>query len=213
LIRSVSDVRGYAIHATDGDLGKLDEFYFDDDTWTIRYLVVQTGTWLSDRRVLISPISVRQADWQNQRIVVSLTQDQIQHSPDIDTDRPISRQHEVSINQFYGWEHYWLGSGIWGSGMNPGDLWIGLPPISPVTDVHQKPKSEAEQVDQHDTHLRSTREVVGYHIRAKDGEIGHAEDFLFDDESWRIQSMLVDTSNWWFGKKVIVSTASVKSVS
>jgi sporulation protein YlmC with PRC-barrel domain len=214
VIRSIRDLQGNAIHATDGDIGKVDEFYFDDDTWTIRYLVVQTGSWLSDRRVLISPISVRAADWQTHRIVVSLTREQIRQSPDIDTAKPISRQHESALNNYYGWPYYyWLGPEIWGGGLVPGDLWLGPPPVSPTGETVPGAQPEPpEETDTRDTHLRSTKEVLGYHIQAEDGEVGHVQDFLFDDESWHIHYMVVDTSDWWFGRRVIISPTSVKRV-
>lgn len=186
MIRSVIDLQGFAIHATDGDLGKVNELYFDDDTWTIRYLVVQTGTWLSGRRVLISPISVHEADWQNRQILMSLTQDQVRNSPDIDTAKPVSRQYEREFYKYYGWDCYWISPGIYEYG-NKRD-------------------------DTQNQHLRSTKEVIGYHILAKDGEIGHAEDFLFDDESWRIKYLLVDTSNWRLDKKVIVSPTLIRDI-
>jgi uncharacterized protein YrrD len=186
VIRSVIDLNGFGIHAADGDIGKVEELYFDDVTWTIRYLVVQTGSWLADRRVLISPISVREADWQNRQILMSLTQDQVRHSPDVDTAKPISRQYETEFHQYYGWDVYWLGRGVW----------------------EYKYRSE----DPQNPHLRSTKEVTGYHILANDGEIGHVADFLFDNESWQIRYMLLDTIQWWFGKKVIVSPTLIKAV-
>jgi uncharacterized protein YrrD len=212
--RSIVDLQGYRIHATDGDIGRVDEFYFDDDTWTIRYLVVQTGSWLSDRRVLISPISVREADWQNRRIALSLTQDQVRQSPDIDTAKPISRQHEIELKNYYGWQsYYWMGPEIWGGGTIPGVLWSGLPPALPTVDeTTGEEQKSSEGKETRDTHLRSTKEVIGYSLHAKDGEIGHVQDFLFEEESWRIQYMVVDTSNWWFGKKVTISPNAVGSV-
>ncbi len=117
---------------------------------------------------------------------MSLTQDQVRHSPDIDTARPISRQYEAKFYEYYGWDYYWQSPGIW--------------------------EYKYRLNDPQNPHLRSTKEVIGYHILANDGEIGHAEDFLIDSETWRIQYMLVDTSNWWFGKKVIILPAQVKTI-
>ena len=117
---------------------------------------------------------------------MSLTQDQVRHSPDIDTAKPISRQYEIEYHHYYGWDVYWAGPGVW--------------------------EYKYRMTDPQNPHLRSTKEVIGYHILSNDGEIGHADDFLFDDESWHIQYMLIDTINWWFGKKVIVSPASIKAV-
>ncbi len=186
MIQSVLELKGFKIHAIDGDLGHLDEFYFDDYSWTIRYLVVQTGTWLSDRRVLISPKSIRETEWPSRRILMALTQNQIRKSPDIYTDRPVSRQNEIDLHQYYGWDYYWVSPGVW---------------------EYNYRTDEAK-----DPHLRSTKEVIGYQILARDGEIGHSCDFLLDDETWKIQYMLVDTTNWWFGKRIIVSPSKIKSI-
>ncbi len=211
--RTVRQVQGYAIHATDGDIGKLDEFYFEDDTWTIRYLVVQTGSWLLDRRVLISPISVQKANWPNRHITVSLTLDQVRNSPDIDTAKPVSRQHEIALHDYYRWEYYyWLGPQPWGLGAVPGDPWpapLDPPPDEMATEAKQAPASDKTSED---THLRSTKEVMGYHVHAQDGEIGHVQDFIFDERTWHIDHLVVDTLDWWFGKKVIISPTSVQEV-
>jgi hypothetical protein len=156
---------------------------------------------------------VSEVYWQN-LIVVSLTQDQIRNSPDIDTAKPISRQHESELHKYYGWPYYyWMGPEIWGGGIIPGDLWTGLPPVGPTGEAATGAKPAlAEEKDTHDTHLRSAKEVIGYHIHAQDGEIGHASDFLFNVESWQIQYLVVDTSNWWFGKQVIIQPSRVKAV-
>jgi len=184
--RSILSLKGFTIRATDGEIGKVDNFYFEDATWTIRYMVVQTGNWLSDRRVLVSPISVLKTDWHDRQIFMSLTRIQVRDSPDIDTAKPVSRQHEIQLYQYYGWDYYWSSPGIW----------------------EYRYKEDKTQ----DPHLRSANEVIGYHIHAEDGEIGHAEDILFDEKSWQIKSILLDTSNWWFGKKVVISPETINSV-
>ncbi len=211
---SIRHVQGCAIHGTDGDIGKLDEVYFEDNSWTIRYLVVQTGSWLLDRRVLISPISVKQADWQNHRVLMSLTCDQILNSPDIDTDKPVSRQHEIQLADYYGWQsYYWMGPRIWGPGEMPGEPWAVPIPIPPIDAAAEKTRTApAPDETPQDTHLRSSKEVIGYHVHALDGEIGHIQDFLFEERTWHIDYMVVDTSDWWFGKKVVISPASVQRV-
>ncbi len=211
---SVRQVQGCAIHASDGDIGRVDEFYFDDDTWTIRYLVVQTGSWLLDRRVLISPLSVRDADWQARRVIVSLTRDQIRNSPDIDTARPVSRQHEIELYKYYRWEYqYWMGPQAWGLGTIPGEPWpIPFPERPPDEAEKEARPTPVQENDSQDTHLRSTKEVIGYHVHALDGEIGHIQDFLFEERAWHIDHMVVDTSDWWFGRKVIISPTFVQEV-
>lgn len=186
MLRSVKDLRRYAICAVDGDIGKVHELLFDDRGWIVRYLVVDTGTWLPGLRVLLSPAALGQPDWQTRVLPVDLTTGQVEHSPPIDTDKPVSRQMESELHAYYGWRPYWDG-------------------IATVMAVQamEEAKKETEQ-EQADPHLRSTREVIGYHIQANDGEIGHVEDLIADDEGWGIRYLVVDTHNWLPGRKVLV---------
>lgn len=208
MLRSVNDLRGHAIRATDGVIGRVDDFYFDDHDWAIRYLVVDTGTWLSGRTVLISPIAIGPPDWTASVIPVSLTKDQVEHSPDIDTRKPVSRQHEVEYFGYYGYPYYWGGAGLWGMGAYPG---------SPTTEgrieeefkAHRTPATRAPD----DRHLRSSNAVIGHHIEATDGAIGHVEDLLVDDRTWAIRYLIVDTHNWWGGQQVLVAPQWITDVS
>ena len=122
MLRTFKDLRGFAILATDGVIGKVDDLYFDDEDWAIRYLVVDTGHWLPGRKVLISPLALGEPDWMGQLLPVSLTKAQIEHSPDIDTRKPVSRQHEAAYFEYYDYPYYWGGAGIWGMGAYPGSL-------------------------------------------------------------------------------------------
>ncbi len=122
MLRSVKDLRGYAIRATDGTIGEVADLYFDDDDWAIRYLVVDTGGWLSGRKVLISPHAIGHPDWLDRVLPVSLTRAKIEHSPDVDTQKPVSRQHEAAHFGYYGYPYYWDGAGLWGMGAYPGSL-------------------------------------------------------------------------------------------
>lgn len=205
MLRNVKDLRGYKILASDGEIGKVHEFYFDDQTWMIRYLVVETGSWLFERRVLLSPIALGQPHWDSRLFPVKLTMMQVKNSPLVDTDKPVSRQLEVELHNYYNWPYYWVGGGF------AGDIMPVLPP--PASAEHFKeetPASAASAIP--DPHLRSTREVVGYHIQAKNGEIGHVEDFIVDDEAWAIRYMVVDTQNWLPGKKVLVAPVWIESL-
>ena len=202
MLRSIKSLSGYKIHAKDGDMGKVYEFFFDDEAWTIRYLVIDTGTWLPGRKVLISPLfAISNPDWKSQTFPVDLTKEQVKNSPEVDVDKPVSRQHQIELHKYYGWPAYW----------SPG-VAAGAPPVTPVVTQIAKEKATREE-EKGDPHLRSTREVTGYHIHATDGEIGHVEDFIVDDESWIIRYMIVDTRNWLPGRKVLVSPAWVKKVS
>jgi uncharacterized protein YrrD len=198
---SLSSVIGYAIRATDGDLGKVDEFYFDDETWSIRYVVVETGNWLSGRKVLISPVALSKPELESRTISANLTCAQVRSSPDIDTERPIYRQHEVELNEYYHWP--WRGGYGGAFGTTP------LPLSGDEVFVEQE-SSASERQD--DPHLRSTRQVTGYHIRVNDGEIGHVEDFVFDDDNWAVRFLVVDTGNWLPGRKVLLSPQWIRRV-
>jgi len=192
---------GYAIRATDGDLGKVDEFYFDDETWTIRYVVVETGNWLSGRKVLISPVAFGKTELESRTISVNLTCVQVSSSPDIDTEKPIYRQHEAELHEYYQWP--WRGGYGGAFGTTP------LPLSGGEVFVEQEASTSGRRDD---PHLRSTRQVTGYHIHATDGEIGHVEDFIVNDENWAIRFLVVDTRNWLPGKKVLLSPQWIKRV-
>ncbi|MDQ6803025.1 MAG: PRC-barrel domain-containing protein [Acidobacteriota bacterium] len=207
MIRS-KDLRDYAIRATDGAIGKVDDLYFDDKDWAIRYLVVDTGGWLFGRKVLISPIAVGKPDWTGETLPVSLTKDQVEKSPDIDTRKPVSRQHEAAYFGYYGYPYYWGGGGLWGMGAYPGNL-TTQDRIAEQLKAQQMHTTEASA----DTHLRSCSAVIGNHVHATDGDIGHVEDLLVDDHTWAIRYLIVNTSNWWGGHYVLVAPQKIKSVS
>ncbi len=209
MLRSAKELKGYAIGASDGDIGQVDDLYFDDEAWTVRYLAVDTGTWLSGRRVLISPISLGRPDWTAKKLPVALTRERVSNSPDINTQKPVSRQHEADYFGYYGYPYYWGGLGTWGMGAYPGHL-ISANAVQ-ADRIAQAAAAEAAQGV--DSHLRSCAAVTGHHIEATDGEIGHVEDFLFDDDSWSIRYLVVDTSNWWLGHKVVVAPRWITSVS
>ncbi len=192
---------GYAIQATDGDLGKVNEFYFDDATWTIRYMVVETGNWLLNRKVLISLVALGKPQWESRTFPVTLTRDQVRNSPDIDTERPVYRQHEAQLHEYYQWPRYWeVGYG--------GTLGITPFPLFENPEIQESPGSKREE----DPHLRSTQHVTGYHIHATDGKIGHVEDFIVDDKTWLFDYLVVDTANWLPGRKVLITPAWIKNV-
>jgi uncharacterized protein YrrD len=196
MLRSLKDLEGYTVTATDGDIGSVVDFFLDDQRHTVRYLVVQTGGVFSGRRVLISPVFFRDADWSTHRFNVALTVDKVKHSPNVDVDKPVSRQNELEYHRYYGYPYYWGDSGVWGVGAYPNGL---------MTGGWTEPSRERSEELSGDTHLRSAREVRGYHIQGRDEAIGHVEDFVVDDLTWQIRYLVVDTSNWWVGKKVLVA--------
>jgi hypothetical protein len=202
MLRNTTQLKGFAIRARDGEIGSLEQFYFDDESWAIRYLVVNTGTWLSGRLVLVSPLALRQTEWDSKRLDVALTKDQVENSPPIDTHKPVSRQHEAAYLGYYGYPSYWAAPNY------PAALAIRTEAVAQAEEL----QARAGQAPV-DTHLRSTEAVTGYHIQATDGEIGHVRDFIVDDESWAIRYLEVDTRNLWPGKKVLVSPQWINRVS
>jgi hypothetical protein len=191
-------LRDYKLRGIDGDLGRLKEFYFDDHYWTIRYLVVDTGDWLGERPVLISPYALLSVNKEERYISIGLTKKRIENSPSWDSDKPVSRQFEEAYHGYYGLPMYWNGPFMWGP--------------FPVID-RGKSQGVNDGGKAWDFRLRSTAAVSGYDIHANDGEIGHVDDFVIDDAIWAIRYLVVDTRNWWPGKKVLVSPRWIKRVS
>ncbi|MEO6986003.1 MAG: PRC-barrel domain-containing protein [Paralcaligenes sp.] len=219
MLRSMKDLEDYAIHATDGVIGHVKDFYFDDEAWVIRYLVVDTGSWLSSRKVLISPISIGDPDWVKKVLPVSITKEQVKNSPPIDTDKPVSRQHEIRYLGYYGYPSYWGGVGLWGGDYYPGMMMTGYGGFvsTPYTadararETYARADEARHQND--DLHLRSCQAIMGYHIEAADGDIGQVQGLLVDERTWAIRYMIVNTSNWWLGHLVLIVPPWIKRVS
>ena len=217
MLRSTKDLERYAIGATDGTIGHVEDFYFDDKSWAVRYLVVDAGAWLTSRKVLVSPISIGEPNWDKKTLPVALSKEQVKNSPDIDTAKPVSRQHEIELSGYYGYPFYWGGDGLWGGGAYPNMLLPGAEGFgSPAAGRMEADNAYARERQAHendDPHLRSCNEVTGYHIHATDGDIGHVQGMLIDDKSWALRYLIVDTSNWWVGHKVLISPQWIKDVS
>lgn len=200
MLNKLGSMKGYKLNAIDGELGEVEEFFFDDRHWTIRYLVADTGTWLTGKQVLISPYAVTQVIHNGKLMSVDLTKKQIQKSPPLASNLPVSQQFEDQYYGYYGWPMYWDGPYMWGS----------YPQLIRDRNQWKNPKTGAQSWDRH---LRSSLEVAGYNIQALDGELGHVEDFVVDSETWAIRYLIVATKNWWPGKKVLVSPQWIERVS
>jgi hypothetical protein len=209
MLWNASAIQGYAVETSDGRLGVVSDFLFEDVGWIVRWLVVDTGNWLSSRKVLLPLSALGQPDLARHCFPVKLTRQQVKDSPDIDTDQPVSRQMEAFIYDHYGWDPYWSGGYIpMGSGMET--AFAARPTLS-----GSKPRDAVITVIQRkegDPHLRSTKVVTGYYIHATDGEIGHVHDLLVDDADWSIAYIVVNTGNWWPGKRVLISPRSVQEI-
>jgi hypothetical protein len=203
VLQRVAKLQGCRLLAADGDIGTVEEMYFDDARWVVRYLVVATGGWLSGRDVLISPYAVQTMDLQARTVAVNLTRERVRRSPDVDTAQPVSRQYETAYSQYYGYPTYWPYNTYWPAG--------SLPTLTPMPDRLSPPTAESSPSDP-DSHLRSSSEVTGYRIRATDDLLGHLEDFLFDDETWAIRYIVIDTRNWLPGRRVLLPTDAIREV-
>jgi PRC-barrel domain len=220
MLRNVNDLKDFAIQAIDGTVGRVTDFYFDDETWVIRYLVVDTGTWLSSRKlVLISPIAFGRPNWEEKVLPVSITKEQVKNSPDIDTKKPVSRQHEIGFNGYYGYPYYWGGAGLWGGGTYPTmlmpsyDGFVEAPHALRVEALKTSARAHPAQHQDDDPHLRDCKAVLTYHVQAADGDIGHVQGLLVYEDTWAIRYVVVDTSNWWLGHQVLIAPQWIENVS
>ncbi len=206
MLRPFEKLRGYKLAAKDGEIGEVQEFYFADQDWRIRYLIVATGSWLNSREVLIAPGALREIDAQSGAIAVNLTQEQVRNSPPLDSDKPVSRQYEQQLYRHYNWDPNWVVPGA-----------AGLGAYAPAVVAQQEALAEQAAPKQPDPdadpHLRSSEELVDrYSIHAQDGEIGRVHDFVIDDESWRVRYIVVRTGVW-FGSDVLLSPEWIERIS
>jgi sporulation protein YlmC with PRC-barrel domain len=219
MLRSIKDLEGFAIRATDGTIGHVRDCYFDDKTWAVRYLVVETGSWMASRKVLISPIAIDHPDWAGRVLPVSISKEKVKSSPDIDTDKPVSRQHEMKYLGYYGYPYYWAGGGLWGQGAYPGLMMLGLGDggsDAAYRHAHAedaREETQGEQGQKGDPHLRSCNALMKYHVEARDGGMGHVQGLLLDDDTWAIRYLIVDTSNWWLGHQVLIAPQWIQEIS
>ena len=212
MLLAASALKGYAIQATDGRMGWVDDTLFDDQTWKIRWMVIKTGSWLSERKVLIHPSAIQQADFASQVLTVALSKSQVEASPDLGQDEPVSRQMESLTFGYYGWNPHW-GPNFFPQGMVMAGT-AGLPLSSPYlggADLREAERHEAIP-EGGDPHLRSSASVTGYHIHATDGTVGHIENLLIDDAGWGIRYLVIDTKNWWPGQHVLLSPYAVQRI-
>lgn len=209
MLLNLSSIRGHSIAASDGTIGSVSDVLFDDISWMIRWLVVDTGEWLSGRKVLLPPCALGHAEPNGKTFPVRLTKAEVEASPELDTHQPVSRHFETSTYNYYGWSPYW-GSGFYlgGTGMTGGALSMTGDPEAP----HRTDELVRVQQDLDEPHLRSAEEITGYHIHATDGVIGHLSDLVLEETDWSIHYLIVDTSNWWMGHKVQISPRSAQDI-
>ena len=203
MLQSIKQLYRDKLGALDGEIGHINDFYFDDQNWVVRYVVADTGSWLPGRQVLLSPHAFGSLHQVGKDLLVNLTRKQIEDSPSIDSHKPLSRQYEEEYYRYYGWPCYWQGDGLWGISDFP---LLELPP---------KPSADpgGPQPERADAHLRSTRDVNGYHIKASDGTAGHVCDFMMDAQSWAICQLIIKTGHLLSSKEVRIPTSKVERIS
>ena len=203
MLLNTKTIVGHKLAATDGDIGKVKDFYFDDKSWALRYVVADTGTWLTGRQVLLSPYSFGLFDQSKKVLQISLTRQQIENSPSIDAHRPVSRQYEENYYNYFGWPLYWKGGNAWGARDYPGML-----PSMATGNLrsYDYPKWD-------DINLRSAKKVTGYQIEASDGTIGAVSGFMVDDKHWVIRELAVETGHWYAGKEIFIAPSQIERIS
>jgi uncharacterized protein YrrD len=207
MLQSIKQLLGDKLGASDGDLGHVKDFYFDDQSWAVRYVVADTGGWLPVQQVLLSPHAFGSFQQTGKALIVNLTRKQIENSPPIDLHKPVSRQYEEEYYQYYGWPGYWQGDGLWGMSGFP---ILSTPPRNPPSEETVERHRQAVHAD---AHLRSAESVNGYHIEATDGTAGHVCDFMMDEKSWAIDQLVVKTGHRFSGSEVLIPVSHVDRIS
>ena len=187
MLRNFTSLLGASILAKDGPIGHLRDALFDDQSWVIRYFVVETGSWFSGRRVLLSPMIFREPDWGKRVLPVDLTIDEVRQSPDVDTDLPVYRQQEIAMTRHYGWPAYW------------------------TIEASQVPGDKSDAMG--DPNLRSANEILTYKVKTSDGDIGRMNDLAVEDANWFVRFVILSAGNWFEDQKLLVSTRWIGSVS
>lgn len=200
---NLNALRDVPIATTDGVIGRVDDFLFDDLTWQIRYVVAELDDASERQRVLLSPAAVksRAAD----RLTLNVTRQRVAESPPVDWDKPISRHYESALFDYYRWQPYWRPP------VMPGDVGSAMM-VPPLTRMQQKEAAAESTEAEVDPHLRSFSEVCGYTIDATDGAVGHLDDLIVLDNDWRIHFLVVKTGIWFFGKSVVVPPAWIETI-
>jgi hypothetical protein len=216
MIRTAASLKNFELRARDGVLGKVKDCYFDDEHWTVRYLVVETGTWLNSRKVLIATSILDAPDWEKGLLPVNLTQEQVRRSPSVDAEEAVTREDETGLQAHYGWPAYWATTGYLGSAL-AGPVGVVEAPVYPAVPATAQAalvsKPPVRYAPDGDPRLRRANAVQGYRLEATDGAIGHLVDFLFEDLTWELRYLVIDTTQWLPGQRVVISPDWVSAVS
>lgn len=180
-----STLKKYSIYATDGEMGKVHDLYFDDERWGLRYAVVDSRKWLPGRRVLLSPATFDSINDEEGFVKANEDKETIRNSPKVPEGQPITKEVEKSLTGYYGWSRYWTDSLV--GGIQP----------RPYNDLRNEALAK-DQMQQElnlnndkDHDLRSAGETMDYKVHADNGKLGHAADLVFDDHYWKMRYLVV----------------------
>ncbi|HPF71365.1 MAG TPA: PRC-barrel domain containing protein [Candidatus Krumholzibacteria bacterium] len=199
MLRAIGPITGCELLAQDGLIGRCRDFLFDDHDWSIRWMVADTGKWLAGRQVLVAPAALGTPDWRGRKLPLRLTREQVEQSPPLAADAPVSRRWERAWFGHFGFPHYWEGLGAWGIGAQ----------LEP--EARHEPGLEPS-ADEGDPHLRSCQELIGYHVEASDGPIGHVDELIVDDGAWRIALVVLRTRNLLPGPRVLAAVGAIAAI-
>ena len=193
MLHELKALIGSPVIATDGETGSVRTFLFDDQSWKVSCLVVDVGGWLKRRDVVLPVAALEQPNWANKTCCARLTRKQLHDSPVLDTEKPVSRQQEIAMREYWGPLACWVNDEIFLSSIPAGAKY-------PVHTVE-------------DSHLRSTADMLGYEVSATDGAVGILEGFVMDEASWHLGYLDVKSGDWLQNRSVLVPTRWVQSVS
>jgi len=188
MLRSFKDLLGFAIRATDGRVGTLSDVYFDDETWLVRYCVIDTGRWLTGRHVLAGSRPLSVLDSTRRELWVRLSRTEVRRSQAAGTDKPVSKQRSAAVMS---------------------SLQRLVPRRGPDSSA-----LSSRIAASHDRHLRSCNAVLGHRLIGSDARIGWVDDYLIDDKSWSVRHLIVDTGdNVSAGPRVLVAPNCIDKIS
>lgn len=197
MIRGLKTLIDVPVMAEDGELGAIQELYFDADSWVLRYVAIDLD---DNSSVLLSPLAFTRIENNDAGYKVNLTRDIVINSPRFDLSQPVTRVQEADLHNYFSWPFYWLAGGL-----------ASYPLVELAAEMKENDSAGMEE-DQNTEHLRRISLILGSHIQARDGEIGSIDDMLVDDEVWNILYLVVDTGAWLPGKKVLLSPSWVSEV-
>ncbi|MFP4416268.1 MAG: PRC-barrel domain-containing protein [Fibrobacterota bacterium] len=215
MAQSLRKIIGFTLEAIDGKAGKVQDVYFDDVYWQIHYLIIQTGGILEMKQVIIPPHAIDKVDWEKKILYASLSKEKVKSSPDPDTRKTVSRMHEIAMFRYHQWPYYWANKTEPPKSQEISDI---------LTDEEKRVRELVEDSSTH-VHLRSLREVLGYHVEVNQRKDGQVHDFIIDEKRWTVCVLEVGSGGWfshsihsydkeqvdmisWMKKKIMLHTSS-----